>query len=292
MRALEKLEAESKSGGEKIISGGLSFPEIKRAENSIIKHKKALFFILLLFVLVCLFTWYQIPFGVEKNKNQTDISQKSLLNRDKPKEERNKITDNILDDKKLAYLLPDKKAMVAVNIQPVNSADKSNIKTISFQDEMSVDSVIDKGSKKMTFTNNLKSQKKEKIEKLDSVKKTAVSNNMHDREVTTKNERQLRPRPEFKEVFHIKSKTEKRESFKNKINFFSANKIPLKTENETSVDLQAIAWDADPDKKMIVANNRILHEGSSYKGIEVSFIGLDYVVFSQNGDKWRQTIRR
>ena len=58
------------------------------------------------------------------------------------------------------------------------------------------------------------------------------------------------------------------------------------------MNLQAIVWADNPDQKMVVVNDRILHEGASEKGVVISLIGEDYVIFFKNGEKWKQTIKR
>ncbi len=248
MRALEKLESQSYPDKEKIITGGLSFPEIKKFKNNITKYNKifsVVFSFFLLFIGVWLFKLYNNPSVIEENKNYENISQTGLLNADKKKEEKTENINAILNDKKLASLMPDRKTSFPEIIQVEKTSFNSNKKKLLFQDSQSIDFIPNK------FKNQITEQ--------------SVIN---------------------------KNKSEKRESFKNKINFFSASKIPFKTYNETDMNLQAIVWADNPDQKMVVVNDRILHEGASEKGVVISLIGEDYVIFFKNGEKWKQTIKR
>jgi hypothetical protein len=51
-----------------------------------------------------------------------------------------------------------------------------------------------------------------------------------------------------------------------------------------SYKLSAIAWDEDPDQRLAVINDRILHEGDLLGGATVLRINPDHVVFSDRGE--------
>jgi type II secretory pathway component PulC len=54
--------------------------------------------------------------------------------------------------------------------------------------------------------------------------------------------------------------------------------------------LNAIAWDENPDQRLAVINDRILHEGDLVGGATVLRINPDHVVFSDRGDVFIKNI--
>jgi len=54
--------------------------------------------------------------------------------------------------------------------------------------------------------------------------------------------------------------------------------------------LSAIAWDENPDQRLAVINDRILHEGDLLGGATVLRINPDHVVFSDRGDVFIKNI--
>ena len=54
--------------------------------------------------------------------------------------------------------------------------------------------------------------------------------------------------------------------------------------------LNAIAWDENPDQRLAVINDRILHEGDLVGGVTVLRINPDHVVFSDRGDVFIKNI--
>lgn len=67
--------------------------------------------------------------------------------------------------------------------------------------------------------------------------------------------------------------------------------IPVKQANETSLELQAIAWSIDPESRIAVVNSRIVREGGSVEGVFVTNIGKDEIIFRKGGEEWRQLFR-
>jgi hypothetical protein len=62
-----------------------------------------------------------------------------------------------------------------------------------------------------------------------------------------------------------------------------ASEIPVYTEL-LSCKLSAIAWDENPDKRLVVLDDRILHEGDQVGGATVLRINPDHVVFSDRDE--------
>ncbi len=67
--------------------------------------------------------------------------------------------------------------------------------------------------------------------------------------------------------------------------------IPMKTSSESMLDLQAIAWSERAEKRMVVINGHIVHEGDLVEGAAVKHIGKNEVVFLKGDEKWRQLFR-
>ena len=65
--------------------------------------------------------------------------------------------------------------------------------------------------------------------------------------------------------------------------FLPASEVPALSE-VFSCKLSAIAWDENPDQRLAVINDRILHEGDLVGGATVLRINPDHVVFSDRGD--------
>jgi hypothetical protein len=58
--------------------------------------------------------------------------------------------------------------------------------------------------------------------------------------------------------------------------------------HDSRIDIQAIAWAEEPDRRFAVINNSILREGGSVDGITVVSIEDGMVFFRENGNEWRQ----
>ncbi|MFC1828248.1 general secretion pathway protein GspB [Thermodesulfobacteriota bacterium] len=67
--------------------------------------------------------------------------------------------------------------------------------------------------------------------------------------------------------------------------------IPVKSEDDSGLKLQAIAWSEDPQHRMAVINSNIVREGGSVEGSAVTHIGEDMVVFKKEGEEWKQVFR-
>ncbi len=66
-----------------------------------------------------------------------------------------------------------------------------------------------------------------------------------------------------------------------------AERIP-----EDRLKIQAIAWSPDPQDRMAVINNRILHEGESVDGYTILMIDEDQIIFNAEGRRWRAVFGR
>ena len=55
--------------------------------------------------------------------------------------------------------------------------------------------------------------------------------------------------------------------------------------------LQAIAWSEHPEKRMVVINGHIVHEGDAVEKATVKHIGKNEVVFFKGDEEWRQLFR-
>lgn len=67
--------------------------------------------------------------------------------------------------------------------------------------------------------------------------------------------------------------------------------IPIKSAGESMLELQAIAWSGHPEKRMVVINGHIVHEGDLVEGSVVKHIGKNEVVFLKGDEEWRQLFR-
>lgn len=67
--------------------------------------------------------------------------------------------------------------------------------------------------------------------------------------------------------------------------------IPIKQTNETRLEIQAIAWSSEPESRIAVINSRIVREGGSVEGVNITNIGKDEIIFRKEGEEWRQQFR-
>ncbi|AOY58020.1 general secretion pathway protein GspB [Desulfococcus multivorans] len=63
--------------------------------------------------------------------------------------------------------------------------------------------------------------------------------------------------------------------------------IPLKSQDDAGLAIQALVWSTAPENRLVVVNGNILKEGGAIKGATISTIGEDYIVVTQNGEKWK-----
>jgi hypothetical protein len=52
-------------------------------------------------------------------------------------------------------------------------------------------------------------------------------------------------------------------------------------------DIQAIAWDENPQDRLVVINNSILREGGSIDGVSISQIGKNEIIINDKGQRWK-----
>jgi len=64
--------------------------------------------------------------------------------------------------------------------------------------------------------------------------------------------------------------------------------IPIRSANESMLEIQAIAWSSNPEKRMAVINSQIVHEGGVVEKATVKHIGKNEVVIMKGSEKWRQ----
>jgi hypothetical protein len=57
--------------------------------------------------------------------------------------------------------------------------------------------------------------------------------------------------------------------------------------NDSKLKLQALAWFDDADRRMAVINDRIVHEGESVDGYQVTKIRQEDVIVKNGGKSWR-----
>ena len=70
----------------------------------------------------------------------------------------------------------------------------------------------------------------------------------------------------------------------------SAKTAPIATYdrlNDSKLKLQALAWFDDADRRMAVINDRIVHEGESVDGYQVTKIRQEDVIVKNGGKSWR-----
>ena len=57
--------------------------------------------------------------------------------------------------------------------------------------------------------------------------------------------------------------------------------------NDSKLKLQALAWSDDAARRMVVINDRIVHEGESVDGYQVTKIRQEDVIVKNGGKSWR-----
>jgi hypothetical protein len=78
------------------------------------------------------------------------------------------------------------------------------------------------------------------------------------------------------------------EASEQKIDMGPFTSIPIRSANESMLKLQAIAWSSNPEKRMAVINDQIVHEGGMVERATVKHIGKNEVVIMKGSEKWRQ----
>ena len=71
----------------------------------------------------------------------------------------------------------------------------------------------------------------------------------------------------------------------------TVNKIQLPVLNDPEMKLQAITWSKDPQKRIVVINNRILRQGEVVAGYRIDTINQDDVILNEAGEKWQILFR-
>lgn len=78
------------------------------------------------------------------------------------------------------------------------------------------------------------------------------------------------------------------EASEQKANKAQFTSIPIRSANESMLEIQAIAWSSNPEKRMTVINGQIVHEGEMVERATVKHIGKNEVVIIKGSEKWRQ----
>ena len=71
----------------------------------------------------------------------------------------------------------------------------------------------------------------------------------------------------------------------------SVKEIEIPVLYDPEMKLQAITWSRDPQKRIVVINNRILHQGDAVSGYLIDTINQDDVLLSDAGEKWKLLFR-
>jgi hypothetical protein len=71
----------------------------------------------------------------------------------------------------------------------------------------------------------------------------------------------------------------------------AAREIETPVLNDPKMRLQAITWSKDPQKRIVVINNRILRQGEAVSGYRIDTINQDDVLLSDAGEKWKLVFR-
>ena len=71
----------------------------------------------------------------------------------------------------------------------------------------------------------------------------------------------------------------------------SVKEIEIPVLYDPEMKLQAITWSKDPQKRIVVINNRILHQGDAVSGYLIDTINQDDVLLSDAGEKWKLLFR-
>ena len=61
--------------------------------------------------------------------------------------------------------------------------------------------------------------------------------------------------------------------------------------NDPGMKLQAITWSKDPQKRIVVINNRILRQGEAVSGYRIETINQDDVIINDAGENWKLLFR-
>jgi hypothetical protein len=67
--------------------------------------------------------------------------------------------------------------------------------------------------------------------------------------------------------------------------------IEIPALSDPEMKLQAITWSKDPQKRIVVINNRILRQGEAVYGYRIDTINQDDVVLNDAGKKWKLIFR-
>ena len=70
-----------------------------------------------------------------------------------------------------------------------------------------------------------------------------------------------------------------------------AKEIEIPLLRDPEMKLQAITWSKDPQKRIVVINNRILREGETVSGYRIETINQDDIILGENGEKWKFLFR-
>lgn len=63
--------------------------------------------------------------------------------------------------------------------------------------------------------------------------------------------------------------------------------IPVKSQDESGLTIQALVWSTAPEERLVVVNGTILKEGGIIDGMSVASIGEDHIIVNQGGSRWK-----
>lgn len=63
--------------------------------------------------------------------------------------------------------------------------------------------------------------------------------------------------------------------------------IPVKSQDEAGLTIQALVWSTAPEERLVVVNGTILKEGGIIDGMSVASIGEDHIIVNQGGSRWK-----
>lgn len=67
----------------------------------------------------------------------------------------------------------------------------------------------------------------------------------------------------------------------------SHKEIPVKSQDEAGLTIQALVWSTEPEERLVVVNGTILKEGGMIDGASVAVIGEDHIIVNQGGSRWK-----
>jgi hypothetical protein len=67
---------------------------------------------------------------------------------------------------------------------------------------------------------------------------------------------------------------------------------PTEKPEDSQLELQAIAWSSDPERRIAVISGHVVREGGSVEGVSVTQIDMDEVLVQKGGKEWKLAVRQ